>query len=87
MRDRSLCNAGQPTGICAADTAILGDDRSPFLTQPELARRWRLSGRTLEKWRWTKQGPAHVKLGGRVVYRLDDVEAFETERRRTGTVA
>lgn len=52
-----------------------------FLTQPELARRWRLSGRTLEKWRWTKQGPAHVKLGGRVVYRLADIEAFEAQQR------
>ena len=58
-----------------------------FLTQPELARLWRLSGRTLEKWRWTKQGPAHVKLGGRVVYRMDDVEAYEAEHRRKSVVA
>lgn len=58
-----------------------------FLTQPELARRWRLSERTLEKWRWTKQGPAHVKLGGRVVYRMDDLEAYEAERRRMSVMA
>lgn len=50
------------------------------LNQIELARRWRLSHRTLERWRWTGEGPPYLKLGGRVVYRLDDVAAFETER-------
>lgn len=63
------------------------DLQSHLFTQRELAHRWRLSGRTLEKWRWTKKGPAHLKLGGRVVYRLDDIEAFEAEQRRTGAAA
>ena len=27
------------------------------LNQIELSRRWRLSPRTLERWRWLKQGP------------------------------
>lgn len=48
--------------------------------QVELARRWKISPRTLERWRWTGDGPQFVKLGGRVVYRLCDVEAFEAER-------
>ena len=56
---------------------------SVFLTQLELARRWRLSERTPEKWRWTEQGPTHVKLGGGV-YRLKDAEAYETERSHEG---
>jgi hypothetical protein len=47
------------------------------LHQVELARRWKLSPRTLERWRWLGQGPRHLKIGGRVVYRLDDIEAFE----------
>ena len=87
MRDRLLFNTGRPAGVSIEDTAIPGAARSPFLTQRELAHRWRLSGRTLEKWRWTKQGPAHVKLGGRVVYRLADIEAYEAGHCRMGAVA
>jgi hypothetical protein len=45
--------------------------------QVQLARRWSLSPRTLERWRWLKQGPDFHKVGGRVVYRLEDVETFE----------
>lgn len=47
------------------------------LNQKELARRWGISHRTLERWRYTGQGPAFLKLGGRVLYRLPDIEAFE----------
>jgi hypothetical protein len=47
------------------------------LNQIELSRRWSLSPRTLERWRWLKQGPDYLKIGGRVVYRLDDIEAYE----------
>lgn len=49
------------------------------LNQIELARRWRVSPRTLERWRWVGQGPRYLKLGGKVVYRFADVEAFEAE--------
>jgi hypothetical protein len=52
------------------------------LTQRELAERWRLSGRTLEKWRQTDVGPPHLKIGGRVVYRLEDIESYEAENLR-----
>ena len=47
------------------------------LNQKELARRWGISHRTLERWRYSGQGPAFLKLGGRVLYRLADIEAFE----------
>ena len=53
------------------------------LSQHELARRWRLSPRTLERWRWTGEGPKFLKVGGRVAYRLQDVETWEAERLRT----
>jgi hypothetical protein len=52
------------------------------LNQIELARRWKISPRTLERWRWLKLGPRYLKLGGRVAYRLEDVEAFEVEQLR-----
>jgi hypothetical protein len=54
------------------------------LNQIELSRRWCISPRTLERWRWLKAGPRYLKIGGRVVYRLEDVEAFETAQIKDG---
>ena len=51
------------------------------LNQIELARRWRISPRTLERWRWLRQGPKYLKIGDRVIYRLEDVQTFEVEKR------
>ena len=42
-----------------------------YLTQSELAVRFRVSPRTLERWRWLKTGPNYTKLGGRIVYQRD----------------
>jgi predicted site-specific integrase-resolvase len=50
------------------------------LNQVDLARRWSLSPRTLERWRWMGEGPAYLKIGGRVAYRLEDIERYERER-------
>lgn len=55
------------------------------LDQHALAVRWGVSVRTLERWRFLHQGPAFLKLIGRVVYRLEDVEAFEATQMRRGT--
>lgn len=52
-----------------------------YLHQHELADRWRISPRTLERWRWRKTGPSYIKLGGKVVYAVIDVEAYERRRR------
>lgn len=55
------------------------------LSQIELAARWNISHRTLERWRGTGEGPKFIKLGGRVIYRLEDVEAYEAEQTRQAT--
>jgi hypothetical protein len=55
------------------------------LNQTELARRWRMSQRTLERWRWLGQPPRFLKIGGRVVYRIEDIEAFEAKQLRQRT--
>jgi hypothetical protein len=55
------------------------------LNQIDLARRWRISPRTLERWRWLHEGPKYLKIGGRVVYRIEDVEAFEAKQAREVT--
>jgi hypothetical protein len=56
-----------------------------FLDQADLARRWGMSKRTLERWRCFGEGPSFLKLGGRVLYRLSDVQDYEARRLRTIT--
>jgi glucose-6-phosphate 1-dehydrogenase len=55
------------------------------LNQNELARRWSMSPRTLETWRWQGIGPRYLKVGKRIVYRVANVDSYEGERLRTGT--
>ena len=47
------------------------------MTQEQLAARWQMSPRTLEQWRWLGKGPRFLKIGARVLYREEDVEAWE----------
>ena len=47
-----------------------------YLRTAEAARFLSLSGRTLEKHRTYGTGPAYRKIGGRVVYALDDLESL-----------
>jgi predicted site-specific integrase-resolvase len=65
------------------------------LHQHDLAQRWGVSDATLERWRTAGIGPVFLKLHGRVLYRIEDVEAYEAhclrkstaERVRTGGAA
>lgn len=50
----------------------------------DLSRRWGVSERTLEAWRWQKKGPTYLKIMGRIVYPLNDVRAFEKAGRQIG---
>ncbi len=56
------------------------------LDQNGLAERWLISPRTLEQWRWQGRGPQFLKIGGRVVYRLSDIEAFEAASLHANTI-
>jgi hypothetical protein len=58
-------------------TGALGERAVRHFNQIDLARRWSISPRTLERWRWLRQGPEYLKIGGHVVYRVEDIEAFE----------
>ena len=48
-----------------------------MLNQNEVAKRWHISPRTLEQWRWLGNGPRYVKIGARVLYPESEIEAFE----------
>jgi DNA-binding transcriptional MerR regulator len=56
-----------------------------FLNQKEVAKRWSISPRTLERWRVIGHGPRFMKVGAHVLYRLCDIRAYEIKRIRTST--
>jgi predicted DNA-binding transcriptional regulator AlpA len=52
-----------------------------YLTEDEVARRYRLGRRTLQRWRAGDDGPPWCRLGRRrVLYRLSDIEAWAAAR-------
>jgi hypothetical protein len=53
-----------------------------YLTPDELVTRYRgqVNKRTLANWRSHRDGPKYTKIGGRVLYRLDNVVEWENKR-------
>lgn len=56
-----------------------------LFTPRDLADRWKISPKTLERWRMQGIGPAYYKIGGRVLYGLDQIEDHEFVRTRLST--
>ena len=50
------------------------------LTPSTLAARWKITPHTLSQWRWNGRGPQFLKVGRRILYKLNDVEAFEEKK-------
>jgi hypothetical protein len=48
------------------------------LTEADLASRWAMSPKTLQRWRMEGRGPFYLKMGRRVNYPLNAVIAFES---------
>jgi hypothetical protein len=63
---------------------MVGSSAPIWLTAVELAERWRLTTRTLDRWRVGKYGPAWHVIGGRILYLFDDILAYEVRHRRKG---
>lgn len=53
-----------------------GDELVPRVGTFEAARFLGLSASTLEKMRCEGRGPRYIKLGGRVFYRVPDLDAY-----------
>jgi hypothetical protein len=55
-----------------------------FLTVAALVERWegQVTKATLATWRSRNTGPAFVKIGGRVLYRREDIESYEAKNTR-----
>jgi hypothetical protein len=58
-----------------------------LLTTSEVSVMLRTPVETLRFWRHTGRGPKSIKPGRKVLYALEDVEAFITEARNSATAA
>lgn len=60
------------------DAAITAPAATPdLLTEQMLALRWHCSTSRLQRWRADQKGPAYLKIGGKVLYRLEDLREYE----------
>lgn len=50
------------------------------INEIELAQRWGISPKTLQRWRTEGRGPRYFKLSKRVCYPFDQILAFENAR-------
>lgn len=55
------------------------------INQQQLAQRWGISPHTLEKWRCEGIGPVFLKIHGKVLYRMEDIESYEEHCMRSST--
>jgi hypothetical protein len=58
--------------------------RDRILSEQSLADRYGRTIRTLQRWRDEGRGPAYLRIGRSIFYRVEDVEAFEARMRVTG---
>lgn len=56
-----------------------------LLTPQQLAARWSVSEKTLERWRTLGSGPVFIKLASRVLYAIGEVQAHELNGTRSIT--
>ena len=61
------------------------DTNRKFFSPRELANRWNTSEKTLERWRMHGSGPVYLKIGGRVLYGVEQIEEHERGRVRVAT--
>jgi hypothetical protein len=60
--------------------------KQSFLTPYDLCKRWGkvVTPKTLANWRSLGVGPPYTKLQGRVVYSVEDIEAYELRKKKPG---
>jgi predicted DNA-binding transcriptional regulator AlpA len=59
--------------------ATLSPGERRVLSETELAQRWGLSPKTLQRWRSEGRGPRYLKLSKRVSYPVEAIIEFERE--------
>lgn len=51
-----------------------------FLTLKQLAARWCMEPGTLRNWKSQGKGPKAIKIGGKVLYPVGNIEEYENEK-------
>tara|TARA_R100001443_G_C3318979_1_gene169579 strand:+ start:625 stop:819 length:195 start_codon:yes stop_codon:yes gene_type:complete len=57
--------------------------KKEFLTTKELADRWRVTEKSVLKWRREGKAPPFYTIHNRILYRLADVEELEEAKRQS----
>ena len=57
--------------------------KKEFLTTKELADRWRVTEKSVLKWRKEGKAPPFYTIHNRILYRLADVEELEKAKRQS----
>lgn len=57
--------------------AVPAEPARELLTEKMLADRWVCSVARLQRWRTVGEGPPYLKIVGKVLYRLKDIDAYE----------
>ena len=57
--------------------------KKEFLTTKELADRWRVTDKSVLKWRKEGKAPPFYTIHNRILYRLADVEELEEAKRQS----
>ena len=65
-----------PSVECAVPV-VPSEPARELLTEKMLADRWVCSVARLQRWRTVSEGPSYLKIVGKVLYRLKDIEAYE----------
>jgi hypothetical protein len=58
-------------------TETAADLARQLLTEKMLADRWMYSVARLQRWRSVGEGPPYLKIVGKVLYRVKEIEAYE----------
>lgn len=58
-------------------TPTITNGGSELLTEQMLAQRWFCSTSWLQRWRMDERGSGYLKIGGKVLHRLEDVRLYE----------
>ena len=68
---------GQKKASSRKTSAVQTIKEPDLLTEQVLAQRWHCSTSRLQRWRAANTGPSYLKIGGKVLYRQEDIRAFE----------
>lgn len=58
-------------------TSFPSQEPPQLISPARLMQRWDVDYKRLESWRYHNKGPEYVKIGGSVLYVLEDVERLE----------